>query len=76
VTNAYARKIVDGVVTPSQGAHKLWLIANDFWGEKQVFAQLAIFVGLGSEWDDHEQDRAQIVQEAEALLAAGGLHID
>lgn len=78
VVDALARRIADGSVDPSVGAHRLWLLANQVFNGP-LFSQLAIFVGLASEWDDHAESRSaiavQIVEEADALVAAGGLRL-
>jgi hypothetical protein len=80
VVDALARRIGDGSVPPSDGAHRLWRLANQGGFGGPLWTQLAIFVGLASEWDDHEEWRssieAQIVEEAQALIAVGGLQLD
>jgi hypothetical protein len=79
VVDACAKRMVDGTVSPSSGARRLWLWANDVFDEREQFEQLSIFVGLASEWDDHEEYRAQyeveMVDEAAKLLRAGGLRL-
>jgi hypothetical protein len=78
VVDALARRIVDGSVDPAVGAHRLWRLSHQVFNGP-LFSQLAIFVGLASEWDDHPPSRsaiaAQIVEEAGALVAAGGLRL-
>lgn len=79
VVDALAGRIGDGSVAPSDGAHRLWRLANQAAFGGPLWTQLAIFVGLASEWDDHEEYRpsieVQIVDEARALIAAGGLQL-
>ena len=63
-----AADIVAGRVSPGQGATNLWLI----YLRVMDSGDLRIFVGLGSELDDHPEDEkeiaAQIISEAQALL--------
>jgi hypothetical protein len=79
VVDACARRMVEGDVSPSAGAHRIWLWANECYDDADVFKQLAIFVGLASEWDDDEDHRSayetDMLEEARALLDAGGLRI-
>jgi hypothetical protein len=79
VVDARARAIVDGALSPADGAHELWRLANDFWGDEVVRDQLVVFVGLASEWDDHPDWRTsyevQIVEAARALQMRGGLRL-
>lgn len=79
VVDALAGRIGGGSVEPADGAHRLWRLANQGGFGGPLWTQLAIFVGLASEWDDHEESRpaieAQIVEEAQALVAAGGLRL-
>jgi len=67
----YARQIVDGEVTPYEGARKIWFVAN----ESRVDDSLRIFVGLASEWEDDPAHRPQyeamIVEEARRLAVSG-----
>jgi hypothetical protein len=78
VADACARRMVDGTISPSEGAHRLWLWADEVYGQRELF-ELAIFVGLASEWDDHERYRAEyeteMIEGATKLLAAGGLRV-
>lgn len=79
VVDACAKQMVEGTLNPSAGAHRLWLWAHEVYDRRELFDELAIFVGLASEWDDHEDYRAeyevQMVEEATKLLAAGGLRL-
>lgn len=79
VVDDLARQVVNGAADASGGARKLWRLANNFYDDRRLFGQLAIFVGLGSEWDDHPTERdaieAQIVTEAQQFLERGGLDI-
>jgi hypothetical protein len=80
VVDALARRIVDGSVPAAAGAHRLWRLANQAGFGGPLWTQLSIFVGLASEWDDHEELRpsyeAQIVDAAQDLIATGGLQLD
>jgi hypothetical protein len=80
VVDACAQRMVDGRVSPVAGARTLWSWAMEFHREDHVFEQLAIFVGLASEWDDDEPRRAayeaDMLEEARALLDAGGLRVE
>jgi ABC-type ATPase involved in cell division len=80
VVDDYAMQVADGVIEASAGAHKLWRLANGFYEDRRVFSQVAIFVGLASEWDDHPDARAaietQIVAEARAFVESGGIDLD
>jgi hypothetical protein len=79
VVGSYAQQMVDGSIAPYAGSLKLWRLANDLHKDKVVFEQLAIFVGLASEWEDHPTDRleheAGMIARADALLQGGGLRI-
>jgi hypothetical protein len=61
VFDACARRIVEGLVSPADGAHRLCrLVANEagFEGSGPLWAQVGVFVGLASEWEHHEGGRA------------------
>jgi hypothetical protein len=74
-----ARQIVSGQVDPVRGAWAIW----DFWvneGESpRFFDQVRLFIGLASECDNAGPHiagyRADIVEEANAFLARGGLQL-
>jgi hypothetical protein len=80
VVDACAQRMVDGGMSPSAGARALWRWAMEFHRDDLIFEQLAIFVGLASEWDDDEGHRAvyeaEMLEEAQALLDAGGLRLE
>jgi hypothetical protein len=67
---ALARAIVDGEVHPHTGASRIWWDVYEPLGQP---TELAVFVGLASEWEDHEEHRPdyerEIREEAEHLLA-------
>jgi hypothetical protein len=72
------RKIVKGEVDAYGGARVLWSYSNDF-EDLGVWEQLRPFVGAASEWEDDPERRPDyeqdIVEEATALLALGGLKV-
>jgi hypothetical protein len=80
VADALARRIVEGSVPAAPGAQRLWRLANQSGFGGPLWTQLSIFVGLASEWDDHESRRSsyetQIVEAARDVIAAGGLQPD
>ena len=65
-----ARRIVVGSIAPYDGAREIW---EQLAERDEPYPEvLAIFVGLASEWEDHEQHRPlydrDIVNEARSLL--------
>ena len=64
-----AHAIVNGHISPRQGASELWQL----WHRMEREGDLRIFVGLASEWDDHPKLRTKyevdIIAEARALLS-------
>jgi hypothetical protein len=67
----WASEIVAGSINPYAGASRIWRTA---WRRLGSPSDLAIFVGLASEWEDHLGERAdieaQIVREARNLISA------
>jgi hypothetical protein len=76
LVNHWARLIVERKVEPYLGAKRIWQFSNEWWG-KPEWQRLSIFVGLASEWEDYPPGRdgfkKAILQEAERLLAEGGI---
>jgi len=67
---AIARRIVAGSIAPYDGARAIWeRLAED---DAPYPQELAVFVGLASEWQDHERHRLaldrDIAAEARSLL--------
>jgi hypothetical protein len=67
-----ARRIVDGEVTPYEGAREIWWeVANEDGADES----LRIYVGLASEWEDAPAHRLQyeamIMEEARRLAVSG-----
>jgi hypothetical protein len=58
-----AREIVEGVVSPSEGARKIWM---DIWpqiaGHDPAADRLLEFIGEVTEWEDHPEARDEIEQ--------------
>ena len=73
----YARKIVNGSLSPYEGACCIWWeIANEAYPtreESEVWNRLRAFVGLASEYEDNPRHQReyedQIVQEAKDFLS-------
>jgi hypothetical protein len=63
----WAREIVDGATDPYAGASRIWRRA---WWQLGSPPDLAIFVGLASEWEDHPEDREAI--EVRSCTRRGG----
>src|SRR4030095_9517252 len=75
LARCYAEQILDGTLTPAQGAEHIWWdIANDFMTDEHVWPALRGFVGLASEYRDHPEAHAdleqQIRDEAQELLTS------
>ncbi len=65
IARVYARQILDGRVTPYEGARRIWWeLAN----EPGAGPSLRVFVGLASEWEDAPRHRPEY--EAEIMSAA------
>ena len=69
----YASQIVSGAVTPYEGASRIWWdVANECSDDPERWEQYSVFVGLGSEWEDHPPRRVDyerdIRDEAAKLL--------
>jgi hypothetical protein len=79
VVDSCAKRMVEGTLSPSAGAHRLWLWATEVDHGGELFGQLAVFVGLASVWEDQKDSRAayevEMVEEARKLVAAGGLRL-
>jgi hypothetical protein len=80
VARFYARKIVDGSMSPNQGARHIWwdvqFKAHSTQKENEVGKRLEIFVGLASEYEDSQRRKRykkeiekNIIQEAKKLLS-------
>ena len=77
VARFYAGKIVDGSLSPYEGAYRIWWdVANEAMPakeENEVWNRLRVFVGLASEYEDNPSYRKeyedQIVQEAKDFLS-------
>jgi hypothetical protein len=73
-------EIAEQRLDPAGGAHKLWMLARENYAEPNLFGQLAVYVGLASEWDDHPEARpeieSQIIRESQHFVGAGGLNLD
>ena len=73
----YARKIVDGSLSPYEGAYCIWWeIANEAYPtkeESEIWNRLRVFVGLASEYEGNPRHQKeyedQIVQEAKDFLS-------
>jgi hypothetical protein len=70
MAHTHARAIVEGLISPEEGAELLWHISTDL-GDP---AQLAFFVNEATDWEyawelDHDQSRRHIIEEANSLLA-------
>jgi hypothetical protein len=70
--------MADGRCEPYAGARELWRRAPDPDDHPRRYQQQAPFIGLLAAWGDEEPRRAAsieraIVEEAQALVAAGGL---
>jgi hypothetical protein len=70
----YAEQILSGVITPYEGARRIWWdVANNLWDDREKWQQYSIFVGLASEWEDYEAGRPDYEQgirdEAKKLLS-------
>jgi hypothetical protein len=68
----YAQRIVDGQVTPYDGARGIWWeVANENGADESLLS----FVGYASEWEDDLAHRpeyeAMIVEEARRLVVSG-----
>lgn len=60
----YAEQILSGLLTPYEGArHIWWQVANNLWDDREIWQQYSIFVGLASEWEDHEAGRLDYEQD-------------
>jgi len=77
VARFYARKILDGSLSPYEGAYRIWCdVANEAYPtekENEVWNRLRVFVGIASECEDNprfqKEYEDQIVQEAKNLLS-------
>lgn len=75
VARFYARKIIDGSMSPYQGARHIWwdvqLKAYSTQKENDVGKRLEIFAGLASEYEDTRRKKYEkkIIQEAKKLLS-------
>lgn len=65
-----AEQVRQGLVPPVEGARSIWALARQVPG---VEPQLRPFIGLASEWEDDEHDRASydadIVEAANQLIS-------
>lgn len=70
VARAIAKAILNSSVTPYEGARQIW---RDVYTRFPELAQLRLFVGLASEYEDDEAHRQsysqQIIEECRSLLA-------
>ncbi len=70
IAGALAQDVVDGVVSPYDGARSIWLTVAA--AVPEVEPELRAFVGLASEWADDEVHRveydADIVDEAKRYV--------
>jgi hypothetical protein len=85
VADDIMRRMVDGRIAPEEGSDQLWKLT--YTDDADLYSQLAAFDRLHGEWSNSEhlgweheghtpqQLRARMRETAEALLAAGGLHI-
>ena len=69
----YAEQIISGAVTPYEGARRIWRdVANQLWHDREAAQPYLIFIGLASEWEDHDEHRSDYEQdirdEAQKLL--------
>jgi hypothetical protein len=70
MAHTHARAIVEGLISPEEGAELLWRIATDLGYPDQ----LGVFVNEATDWDyawelDPEESRQHILQAAQTLLA-------
>ena len=67
------RAIVDGEITPYEGARKIWWDAWAFARYNPLGDALTPFIGEATEWEDHPEARGEIDsdirQKAAGLLA-------
>ena len=67
VAACYAGCIVDGTLSPYEGAYKIWRnVANAFDKDPEIWGQLSVFVGLASEWEDHPTHRSEYEKDIHA----------
>lgn len=69
----YATQILSGVLTPYDGARRIWWqVANYFYDDREHWQRYSIFVGLASGWEDYPPTRQdyerEIRDEATKLL--------
>lgn len=70
----YAEQILSGAISPYEGALRIWQeVANELWGDRELWQKYSIFVGLASEWEDYPPGRPdyerQIRDEAQVILS-------
>jgi hypothetical protein len=70
------RAVLDGDITPYDGAHRIWMDVTTQFGDDPRGNRLYVFVGSATEWEDHPEARDEIDttirQEAERLVAEWG----
>jgi hypothetical protein len=73
----YAEQILNGQLTPYDGAPNIWRhVGSEFHEDPEIWGTLVSFVGLASEWEDHAGSRdeceQQIIEEAQRLIERTG----
>ena len=66
-----AKAILSGQTAPYDGARRIWMDIHPVRAESSDGPLLARFIGLATEWEEHESDRPEI--EAGIREAARGL---
>jgi len=74
VAQHYARQIVEGYLSPYEGARKIWW---ELWTDCRELDELSAFAGLASEYEDDSSEAHRteyehdIIEEARALVIEG-----
>lgn len=64
----YASKIIDGSLSPYEGARKIWMEVEVNEENKYEFEPLRVFAGLASEYEDFsEEDRLEFYGKEECV---------
>jgi hypothetical protein len=63
VAAVLAEQILEGQLSPFEGARQIWRELREAWDTNKIISELAVFIGLASEWEDHPEARAEIDEQ-------------